>query len=403
MLTILPDYLYRRYGQGKRIGYEITLYSVWYELRWGITLCLILTVLLITVIFYNHPSTTNATVMFRTVPIVSEKVGRVTDVNVGFSEDVKQGQQLFTLDSTEQRAAAETARSKIAEVDASLITARADVAGAAGNIQQAESAHKQALDELDVKKELMSRNSGTVTVRELERLQVRVDGAQGAIDAAKAAKDGAELKISTLLPAQRASAQAALAQADADLAKTVIRAGVDGRVEQFVLRVGDIVNPILRPAGILIPAGAGRRAIQAGFGQIEGQVMQPGMAAEVTCISKPWTVIPMVVTTVQDFIAAGQYRGGEQLVDAQQIVKPGTLLVTLEPLFANGLDGVIPGSTCIANAYSSNHDLIASGEVSFLWGLALHGVDATGVVHAIILRMQALILPIRTLVLSGGH
>ena len=44
MLTILPDYLFRRYVQGKRFGKEITLYSVWFELRWGITMCLILTV-----------------------------------------------------------------------------------------------------------------------------------------------------------------------------------------------------------------------------------------------------------------------------------------------------------------------------------------------------------------------
>jgi multidrug resistance efflux pump len=341
--------------------------------------------------------------MFRTVPIVSEQVGRVVEVNVGFSEDVKQGQQLFRLDATEQEAAAETARRKIAEVEASLIAARADVAAATGQIQQAESAHKQALDELDVKQELMDRNSGTVTVRELERLKVRVDGTQGAMDAANAAKDGAELKISTLLPAQKASAEAQLAEAEADIAKKTVRAGVDGRVEQFVLRVGDIVNPILRPAGILIPRGAGRKAIQAGFGQIEGQVMRPGMVAEVTCISKPFTVIPMVVTTVQDFIAAGQYRGGEQLVDVQQTAKPGTLLVTLEPLFPGGLDGVVPGSSCIANAYTSNHDRIASGEVGFLKGLVLHGIDATGVVHAIILRIQALVLPIQTLVLSGGH
>src|SRR5262245_48028542 len=55
MLTIFPDYLYRRYVQGKRLGKEITFYSVWFELRWGITACLILTVSLITVIFYNHP------------------------------------------------------------------------------------------------------------------------------------------------------------------------------------------------------------------------------------------------------------------------------------------------------------------------------------------------------------
>ena len=42
LLTLLPDYLFRRYVQGKRIGKEITFYSVWYELRWGITTCLIL-------------------------------------------------------------------------------------------------------------------------------------------------------------------------------------------------------------------------------------------------------------------------------------------------------------------------------------------------------------------------
>jgi multidrug resistance efflux pump len=187
-----------------------------------------------------------------------------------------------------------------------------------------------------------------------------------------------------------------------NLAKTVIRAGVSGRVEQFTLRVGDIVNPFMRPAGVLIPEGAGRGVLHAGFGQIEAQVMKVGMVAEVTCVSKPWTVIPMVVTGVQDFIAAGQFRGGEQLIDPQQVTRPGTILVTLEPLYEGGLDGVTPGSSCIANAYTSNHDLIASGNVSTIKSLVLHSVDAVGLVHAAILRIQALLLPIQTLVF-GGH
>ena len=71
-----------------------------------------------------------------------------------------------------------------------------------------------------------------------------------------------------------------------DLQKTVIGAGVDGRVEQFFLRVGEIVNPWLRPAGVLIPEGAGRRGLQAGFGQIEEQTMKVGMIAEVAWVSK---------------------------------------------------------------------------------------------------------------------
>ena len=118
----------------------------------------------------------------------------------------------------------------------------------------------------------------------------------------------------------------------------------------------------MRPAGILIPAGAGRDRLQAGFGQIEAQIMKVGMVAEVTCVSKPLTIIPMVVTGVQDFIAAGQFRAGEQLIDAQQVTRPGTILVFLEPLYKGGLEGVTPGSSCIANAYTSNHDLIASGQ-----------------------------------------
>src|SRR3954468_15814941 len=91
LLTILPDYLFRRLVQGKRFGKEITLFSVWFELRWGIVTCLMLTVGLITVIFYNHPTTSNVTLFYRTVPIVPETNGRVAEVFVnGVSAEVKQ-------------------------------------------------------------------------------------------------------------------------------------------------------------------------------------------------------------------------------------------------------------------------------------------------------------------------
>jgi multidrug resistance efflux pump len=402
LVTIVPDYLYRRYVQGKRIGQEITLYSVWFELRWGLTACLILTIGLITVIFYNHPSTTNVTRFFRTVPIVSETNGRVAEVYVGVTGPIAKGAPIFRLDSSKQEAAVESARRRIAEVDAELMVARSDIAKSEGQLQEAKAAYQQIIDELETKQELQRRNPGNVAFREIERLQVRAEGQQGAIAAATAAKEGLDERVKSLLPAQRASAEAALAEAEVDLAKTVVRAGVNGRVEQFALRVGDIVNPFMRPAGVLIPEDAGQQTLFAGFGQIEAQIMKVGMIAEVTCVSKPFTVIPMVVTDVQDYIAAGQFRGGEQLVDAQQVTRPGTLLVQLQPLFEGGLTGITAGSSCIANAYSNNHDVIVSKETGFLKGMALHAVDALGLVHALILRLQALVLPFQTLVF-GGH
>ena len=401
LVTIFPDYLYRRYRQGKRIGHEITLYSVWFELRFGIIACLMLTVSLITMIFYYHPSTSSATLFYRTIPIVPEITGRVAEVDLDVSAPVKKGDVLFRLDSAKQEASLLTARRKIAEIDAAMLAAQADIMKAEGQLQEAKGALQQATDELDTKRELQKRNPGIVPQRDIEKLEVAAAGRQGSLNAATASKQSVTTRLSALLPAEKASAEAALAEAQVDLDKTVIRAGVDGRVEQFALKPGDIVNPMIRSAGVLIPEAAGRRTLMAGFGQIEAQVMKVGMVAEATCISKPWTVIPMVVTSVQDYIAAGQFRGGEQLVEAQQVLRPGTILVFMEPIYKGGLEGVTPGSSCVANAYTSNHELIASGKIGSFKSFGLHVVDATGLVHAVLLRIQALLLPIKTLVLSG--
>ncbi|MEH2589506.1 HlyD family secretion protein [Bradyrhizobium sp. AZCC 1721] len=401
LVTIFPDYLYRRYWQGKRLGREITFYSVWFELRWGIVTCLMLTVGLITVIFYFHPSTNTATLFYRTIPIVPERVGRVAEVRADFSAPVQKGDVIFKLDTSKQEAAIEAARRKIAEVEAALLVAQADILKAEGQIQEAKGAYQQTSDELDTKRELQKRNPGIVPQRDIEKLEVLLAARQGSLDSATASKQSAMTRVSALLPAEKASAEAALADAQVDMDKSYIRAGVAGRVEQFTLRVGDVVNPMMRSAGVLIPEGAGQRALFAGFGQIEAQVMKVGMVAEATCISKPWTIIPMVVTGVQDYIAAGQVRAGEQLVDAQQVMRPGTILTYLEPIYKGGLNGVTPGSSCIVNAYTSNHERIASNETGVFKRLALHAVDTVGIVHAMLLRIQALLLPIKTLVLSG--
>ncbi|OOG77365.1 secretion protein HlyD, partial [Sinorhizobium sp. A49] len=292
MLTILPDYLYRRYVQGRRFGREITLYSVWYELRYGITACVMLTLTLITLVFYFHPSTKTVTSAFRTVAILPETGGRVAEIFVTLNQDVKAGEPLFRLDSTEQEAAAELARRQIAEVDAETTVAQTELAAADGLIQQAEGAFRQAQDQLETQTELMRRNANVVAPREIERLQVAADGRKGAVDAAIANKRTLETKITSLLPSQRATAEAALKQAQADLDKTIVRAGTSGTLHQFTLRVGEVVNPMLRPAGILVPSEAGKVALIAGFGQIEAQVLKVGMIAEATCVGKPFTIIP---------------------------------------------------------------------------------------------------------------
>lgn len=406
LLTIVPDYLFRRYVQDKRIGREITLYSVWFELRWGLISCLLLTIGLITLIFYFHPATTYVTAVFRSVPILPQANGRVAEIYVRGSDRVEAGMPIFRLADETQRTAVETARRAVAEVDAATALARADLATADARILEAQGALDQAQDELATKVELNRRAPNVVVAqREIERLQVAVRTREAGVEAARAVRQAVAARLSDQLPAQRASAEAALAQAQAELDKTVIRAGVTGRVEQFLLQAGDVVNPLMRPAGVLVPEdrGLARPGLAAGFGQIEAQVVRPGMLAEATCVSQPWTVIPMVVTNVQGIIAAGQIRGSDQLLDLQQFRQPGTVLAILEPLYPGGLDRVSPGSSCIANAYTSNHEALAEPGIGVGRRFALHAIDAVGLVHAILLRIQALLLPVQTLVLGGGH
>jgi multidrug resistance efflux pump len=401
LLSILPDFLYRRFVQGKRLGREITLFSVWYELRWGITVCLILTVSLITTIFYFHPSTKAATSVFRTVTILPETSGRVAETYVNINQRVEAGQPIFRLDSTAQEAAVESARRKIAEIEASMVSAKSQLAETEGRIVQARGSLQQALDEFEARAGVQKRSPGAIAERDVDRARVQVEAQQGALDAALASREAVVSKIEFELPAQKASAEAALREAEVDLKKTLVVAGTNGIVQQFGLRPGDVVNPMLRPAGILVPERL-VGGLMVGFGQIEAQVMKEGMIGEVTCIAKPWEIVPVVVTEVQHVIASGQVRPTDQLIDVQQIARPGTITVIMEPLYKGQLDDLPQGGTCIANAYTSNHEALADPDIGALRRFGLHAIDAVGLVHAMILRIQALLLPIQTLVL-GGH
>lgn len=400
-LTILPDYIFRRYFQGKRWGHELTLFTIWTELRWGITLCAILTLSLITMIFYHHPTTTRAVAVFRTVTILPEAGGRVAEVNVVNAQQVKAGDVLFRLDDATQTASVDTARRKVAEIDASIEVAQSELAAAIGQVDQARSSLQQAMDELNRSTELSKRNANVVSARELERLQNVVNARQGALSSAIANQGAVEAKISTLLPAQKASAEAQLEQAQVALDKTVVRAGVDGHVEQFALRVGDYVSAVLRPAGVLIPDDLVSGRVIANFDQVSATVLKKGMVGEVACFSTPFDVIPVVITEIQSVIAEGQFRPTDRLAGDMLAGKPGGITVYMEALYKEDAEAILPGSHCVANGYSNFHEKLEEPDLPLGRFLFYHAVDATAIVHAAILRIAALRMPVEALVLKG--
>jgi len=404
LITILPDYLFRKYRQGKTWGKEITFFTMWYELRWGISACIILAISLVTLIFYYHPSTTNATPMFRTVSIMPEKSGRVQHVFVENHQLVKAGTPLLSMYDESQVAAIEQAKAQIKQVESEFATAYAQLAVSIGNVEKAESAYMRSKHEYDRKQELAQQGRNIISESEVQKLADTVAMNDAALSAAIANQAVAQGIIETVLPAEKASAIEVLEAAVIEEGKRTIYAHVEGELQQFALQPGDFINPMIRSAGIIVPTSgeaSGKEFVQAGFNQLTANVIRVGTFAEITCLSKPFTIIPMKVASVQSVIASGQIRANETLIDIQERAKPGTLSVKLEPLYEGGLEGVIPGTKCIANAYSYHHELIASGTLSTSKALYLHMVDTVGIVHAIILRMQALLLPVKGLVFSG--
>ena len=108
----------------------------------------------------------------------------------------------------------------------------------------------------------------------------------GSVDAASANKATQETRIASAAAGaegeRRGRARAGSGRARQDPGP----AGFYGMLQQFTLRLGEVVNPIIRTGGILVPVEQ-RVGLIAGFGQIEAQVMKVGMIAEATCIASP--------------------------------------------------------------------------------------------------------------------
>lgn len=403
LFTLLPDYLFRRYVQGKRIGHEITFFSMWYELRWGLVTCFMAATMVITLLFYFHPSTSSVKSFFRTVTILPQTGGRVAEVFVVNNQAVQAGDPIFRLDASSQQTAVDTAQSKVNEVEAQIDISGSQITAAEAAVDQAQAAYDLVESDYLRNKELLDRGSPAANPAEVDRQASRLAERQGQFDAAVANLEAVKENIEILLPAQKASAQAALEQAQAELDKTLVVAGVNGRVEQFGLQVGDFVSAVLRPAGILVPTDTRHQRFQAGFNQLSAGVLHPGMITEMGCMARPFTIVPMVIVAIQDVIPAGQFRPSDSLLDTQENAQPGSLTVFLEPLYSGGIDHLPPGSSCIAMAYTDNHDKLENEDLGVGQRVFYHVVDTIGVVHAAGLRLRMLLLPVQTLLFSGDH
>jgi membrane fusion protein (multidrug efflux system) len=194
----------------------------------------------------RYVSTDDAYTAAEVAQVASETEGSVMKVTVVDSQSVKRGDILVVIDDTDAKLAHRQALADLARAQAQLNAAVSDVERTGVDL-----ARRDALVA-----------SGSVSGDELTNAKNRASGAHAAFDAARA---------------QVALARARLDKSDVDLARTVIRAPIDGVIARRQVQLGQRVQPSM-PLLSLVPVS--QLYVNANFKEVQLTKVQAGQSVE---------------------------------------------------------------------------------------------------------------------------
>jgi membrane fusion protein (multidrug efflux system) len=178
-------------------------------------------------------STDNAQVNAHVVEVSAEVAGRITDVYVGENQPVKKGDLLFKLDPQPFRialmqaeAAVGNAELTVAQLQSTFHAKQADTAKSASDVSLAQDTFRR-------QQELLAR--GFTTRASFDAAKAALAAAQAQQASARSEAESARAVIGTSRSGGHPQIEAAVATRDKaalDLARTEVRAPIDGRISQ---------------------------------------------------------------------------------------------------------------------------------------------------------------------------
>ena len=289
-------------------------------------------VLLLLIMNYNHPFTTNARIYFAVTPVFPSVRGRVIEVPVQSNVPLKEGDVLFRVDPQpfqyvvdQKKAALAEAEQNVKQLKASLdqATAAADKANAQLDLAQLNYDRQAELFE----KRVIARATLDTYTRNLETAKQSLTGARAEEERARLAYssniDGVNTTVARL--------SAELADAQWDLDQTVTRAPSAGFVTQVGLRPGMYLVPAaFRSVMVFVNTDARDQEFAAAFQQNSLQRVKAGDEAEAAFDAVPGRVFKGKVRLVLDAIAAGQLQPTGGLVDFGRRTEGGRALAVID-------------------------------------------------------------------------
>jgi multidrug resistance efflux pump len=273
--------------------------------------------LLLIAMAYNHPFSSNARIYFSVTPVYAGVRGRVIDVPVQANVPLKAGDVLFRLDPSPYQYGVDQKKALLAEAEQNVgqLKASHEAATAAANREEAQ--YELAKENYDrqlelFQKQVIAKATLDTYSRNLETSRQTMVGARAEEERARLAYGVNIAGVNTTVARLRSE----LADAEFDLAQTVIRAYGDGFVTQVALRPGMYAVPFsFRPVMVFVNTDERDRALGAAFQQNSLQRVKPGDEAEVAFEGVPGRVFKGKVRMVLDAIATGQIQAAGGLED----------------------------------------------------------------------------------------
>jgi multidrug resistance efflux pump len=295
--------------------------------------------LLLLVMNYNHPFSTNARIYFAVTPVIPGVKGRVVEVPVQTNTPLKAGDVLFRIDPVPYENALAQRRAGLAEAEQNVGQLKAAYDAAQATVKEATAARdrtKQAFDRYAAGNDPARRGGGASPFSELEVENRRgiYLAAEGALQTAEARAEQARIAAQSQIDGVNttvARLRAEVADAQYELDQTVVRAPTGGFVTQVALRPGLYVMPNpLRPAMVFVHDTDKDRALGAAFQQNTLQRVRAGDEAEILFEAVPGRVFKGKVNIVLDAIAAGQLQANGALQDYGARLPGGRALALID-------------------------------------------------------------------------
>ena len=256
----------------------------------------------------KHAVTDNAYVGADVAQVTSQLAAPVSEVLVQDTRQVRRGDMLVKLDDTDARIAVARAEADLANatrkvrgtfatdtgLGAQIAARAADEARASAEIASAQADLEKARIDLQRRETLAA--SGAVSGDELTNARNAFNTAAASLRSAQAARAQASATRGAAIGTRDANlaliagtsvennpevlaARAALAQARVDLARTVIRAPIDGVVSRRQVQVGQRVQP---GAMLMVVVPVQAAYVDANFKEVELEKVKPGQPVELT-------------------------------------------------------------------------------------------------------------------------